>query len=110
MVHHLSTARLTWQAAGSHHGYVVVIVDSVEYRHAKMHRSWRDARQGRLHLYVLPPYSPELNTIKRMWKLMRRECLHNRRFTLFGSRDRIRRAIAQHMEQSEECAQATLRS
>jgi len=28
----------------------------------------------------LPPYSPELNPIERVWKLTRRQCLHNRYF------------------------------
>jgi hypothetical protein len=29
---------------------------------------------------VLAPYSPELNPIERVWKLVRRLCLHNRYF------------------------------
>jgi transposase len=29
----------------------------------------------------LPPYSPELNPIERVWKLTRRRCLHNRYFS-----------------------------
>jgi transposase len=28
----------------------------------------------------LPPYSPDLNPIERVWKLTRRLCLHNRYF------------------------------
>ena len=28
----------------------------------------------------LPPYSPDLNPIERVWKLRRRLCLHNRYF------------------------------
>src|SRR3954464_9678192 len=38
---------------------------------------------NRLHnfrLDFLPPYSPELNPIERVWKLTRRLCLHNRYF------------------------------
>ena len=31
-------------------------------------------------LDFLPPYSPELNPIERVWKLTRRLCLHNRYF------------------------------
>ncbi len=31
-------------------------------------------------LDYLPPYSPELNPIERVWKLTRRRCLHNRYF------------------------------
>ena len=33
-----------------------------------------------LALDFLPPYSPELNPIERVWKLTRRSCLHNRYF------------------------------
>jgi DDE superfamily endonuclease len=29
---------------------------------------------------LLVPYSPELNPIERVWKLTRRQCLHNRHF------------------------------
>jgi transposase len=36
-------------------------------------------------LDFLPPYSPDLNPIERLWKLTRRVCLHNRYFpTLEG--------------------------
>src|SRR5712691_1959866 len=37
-------------------------------------------RDGRFVLDFLPPYSPELNPIERVWKLTRRRCLHNRYF------------------------------
>ena len=30
----------------------------------------------------MPPYSPVLNPIERVWKLTRRLCLHNRYFPL----------------------------
>jgi len=33
-----------------------------------------------LELYRLPPYSPQLNVIERLWKALRRRCLHNRLF------------------------------
>jgi hypothetical protein len=33
----------------------------------------------------LPPYSPELNPIERVWKLTRRLCLHNRYFGFLES-------------------------
>jgi transposase len=35
----------------------------------------------RFALDFLPPYSPELNPIERVWKLTRRNCLHNRYFS-----------------------------
>ena len=33
-----------------------------------------------LELYRLPSYSPQLNVIERLWKLLRRRATHNRRF------------------------------
>jgi transposase len=41
-------------------------------------------------LDFLPPYSPELNPIERVWKLTRRLCLHNR---YFGFLDTVVEAV-----------------
>jgi transposase len=35
-------------------------------------------------LDFLPPYSPDLNPIERVWKLTRRLCTHNRYFPKLG--------------------------
>jgi transposase len=56
---------------------VIVIIDNAKYHHAKLHAPWRDEHQGRFDLDFLPPYSPELNPIERVWKRTRRNCLHN---------------------------------
>lgn len=65
---------------------VVVIADNAKYHHAKLHREWRAARTARFAFDFLPPYSPELNPIERVWKLVRRMRLHNR---YFGSLDEM---------------------
>lgn len=59
---------------------VVVITDNAKYHHARMHKEWRKAQEPQFQLLFLPPYSPELNPIERVWKLVRRLCLHNRYF------------------------------
>lgn len=59
---------------------VVVITDNAQYHHARLHRAWREQHADRFVLDYLPPYSPELNPIERVWKLTRRLCLHNRYF------------------------------
>ena len=59
---------------------VVVITDNAKYHHARLHKSWREQHAPRFTLDFLPPYSPELNPIERVWKLTRRLCLHNRYF------------------------------
>ena len=59
---------------------MVVISDNAKYRHARLHKDWRDRYTADFALDYLPPYSPELNPIERVWKLTRRRCLHNRYF------------------------------
>jgi len=59
---------------------VIVIIDNAKYHHASLHRDWRQAQEPDFVLAFLPPYSPELNPIERVWKLVRRPCLHNQYF------------------------------
>lgn len=59
---------------------VVVITDNAKFHHAILHKEWREKHQGMFTLDFLPPYSPDLNPIERVWKLTRRLCLHNRYF------------------------------
>lgn len=59
---------------------IVVITDNAKYHHAKLHKPWRITNEVSFVLDYLPPYSPDLNPIERVWKLTRRMCLHNRYF------------------------------
>lgn len=59
---------------------VIVITDNAQYHHARLHKNWREEQAPGFALDFLPPYSPELNPIERVWKLTRRLCLHNRYF------------------------------
>jgi transposase len=59
---------------------VVVISDNARYHHALLHAAWRQQRRKTFALEFLPPYSPQLNPIERVWKLLRRRCLHNQYF------------------------------
>ena len=60
---------------------VVLISDNAKYHHGLLHQQWRAelAVKG-FELNFLPPYSPELNPIERVWKLTRRLCFHNQYF------------------------------
>jgi transposase len=59
---------------------VVLMLDNARYHHAKLHKEWRQAQTPGFVLDFLPPYSPELNPIERVWRLVRRKCIHNRYF------------------------------
>jgi transposase len=56
---------------------VIVITDNARYHHGTIHKNYREECQGRFGLHFLPPYSPDLNPIERVWKLTRRSSTHN---------------------------------
>lgn len=56
---------------------VIAITDNAKYHHANLHKQWREQQAPEFVLDYLPPYSPELNPIERVWKRTRRNCVHN---------------------------------
>ena len=78
----LQSFRQTSAVAGRR---VVAISDNAPYHRAKVHAEWREQQLPGFGLDFLPPYSPELNPIERVWKLTRRLCLHNRYFGFLES-------------------------
>ena len=60
---------------------VVVIIDNVRYHHARLHAAWREKSINKFALEFMPPYSPELNPIERVWKFTRRKSTHNKYFS-----------------------------
>lgn len=59
---------------------MVVVLDNARWHHAKMIGLWLKKHADVLKLDFLPPYSPDLNAIERIWKLARRLCTHNMYF------------------------------
>lgn len=59
---------------------VVAISDNAQYHRSKLHLERRNQQAPQFGLDFLPPYSPDLNPIERVWKLTHRLCLHNRYF------------------------------
>lgn len=59
---------------------MVVVVDNARWHHARQLRPWLKAHRQQLRLDFLPPYSPDLNSVERVWKLTRRLCTHNQYF------------------------------
>lgn len=59
---------------------MVVVLDNARWHHAKLLKNWLTKRKQVFQLEFLPPYSPELNPIERVWKLTRRLCTHNQYF------------------------------
>jgi transposase len=59
---------------------LVLVLDNAKYHHARALEPWLNQHRNWLTLLFLPPYSPELNPIERVWKLTRRLATHNRHF------------------------------
>jgi len=59
---------------------VVVIIDNAKFHHARLHQLWRETHIDHFRLDYLPPYSPELNPIERVWKVTRKLCIHDQYF------------------------------
>lgn len=59
---------------------MVVVADNASWHRARTLQPWLSERKRWLTLDFLPPYSPELNSIERVWKLTRRICTHNQYF------------------------------
>lgn len=57
---------------------VVMVLDNVPYHHAKRLKPILERYKHRLELAYLPPYSPDLNPIERVWWYMRKKITHNR--------------------------------
>ncbi len=56
-----------------------VILDGAGYHRSQLVKDWAEVVNIRLH--YLPPYSPNLNPIERMWKLMNEHVRNNRYFS-----------------------------
>jgi transposase len=60
---------------------LIIVLDNARYHHAVMLKQWLSENKKKLRLLFLPPYSPDLNSIERVWKVTRRKCTHNRYFS-----------------------------
>ena len=57
---------------------LIIVLDNVKYHHAKKLKPFLEQNRKRLELMFLPPYSPDLNPIERVWWFMRKKITHNR--------------------------------
>jgi hypothetical protein len=74
--------------AARHPRVVVVIANAPWHRGAALRRVL--AEHPHLALYRLPSYSPHLNVVERLWRVLRRRATHNR---LFETMAALRRAL-----------------
>lgn len=75
---------------------MMVLTDNAPYHHASALQGWLREKSDILELLFLPPYSPELNPIERVWKLLRRLCTHNE---YFPELELLENALTQQLQQ-----------
>lgn len=64
---------------------IYIILDNARYQKCEYVKE--NAERLNINIIYLPPYSPNLNLIERLWKFLRGECLNNKyymTFKLFG--------------------------
>ena len=63
-------------------GKIHIILDNASYHHANLITNYLK-KQRRIKLVFLPPYSPNLNPIERLWKLMHQKLTWNHYFPTY---------------------------
>lgn len=74
---------------------IYIVLDNARYQHCQLVRyvAW----QFNIHLLFLPPYSPNLNIIERLWKFVKKKCLYAKYYQNF---DEFRNAIIQTLNKA----------
>ena len=80
-------------------GRVYLILDNASWHKARDLRDFFIENQNRLVRIFLPPYSPELNPIERVWRITRRQVTHNR---YFESVQELKTALTSHFAKWEQ--------
>lgn len=63
-------------------GKIYLILDNATHHHARLVREWRK-KHWRIKFIFLPPYSPNLNLIERLWRFFHQKVTWNRYFETF---------------------------
>ena len=80
-------------------GKIHLILDNVSWHKAQDLSDFFIANRDRLVRVFLPPYSPELNPIERVWRITRRQVTHNR---YFQSIEELEAALTSHIVKWEQ--------
>lgn len=82
-VNSTSTVRLLNKLVVKHPvGKIHLILDNASYHHSKVVKTWLK-KHHRFKLHFLPPYSPNLNLIERLWRFFHTQVTWNRYFATF---------------------------
>lgn len=80
---------------------IIVVLDNARAHHAKAVQEFLKKYEGKIELMFLPPYSPRLNPIERVWKKMRKAVTHNHFFETF---QKFLQAIVRFFSKFKKCS------
>ena len=75
-------------------GKIYIILDNARYYHAKIVKEFLKGHP-RIVLKFLPPYSPNLNSIERLWKILKTKVVYNKFYLKF---DDFREKVIEFLE------------
>jgi transposase len=85
--------------------FIVLILDNARIHHAKLLRPFLEQNQHRLFLLFLPPYSPELNPIEKLWRWLKDMVIANR---FHKDESEIRSSVSDFLEFIHSCPEKVL--
>ena len=77
---------------------IQIIVDNAKYYKNKTVKKYIET--SRIELLFLPPYSPNLNLIERVWKLLRKKVINSHYYDTF---DKFKNAVLDFFSNTSEC-------
>ena len=63
-------------------GKIHIILDNARYYHSEIVKKFLK-EHPRIHLKFVPPYSPNLNVIERLWKILKKKVVYNKFYMKF---------------------------
>lgn len=78
---------------------IFLIVDGHPTHKAKLVRRFVEEQEGKLELFYLPPYSPELNPDEYVWNDLKNNCLGRK---LLTSREHLKRETLRHLRKLQK--------
>jgi len=84
---------------------ITVVLDTARYQRCRLVQT--HAATLKIELLFLPPYSPNLNLIERLWKFVKKKCLYS---TYYDKFDKFQEAISNCLNEAPAKHQSELQS
>lgn len=85
---------------------IVMILDNARIHHAKLLQPFLKEHEDCLTLLFLPPYSPNLNAVERVWGWLKKSVIANR---FHATREDIRKSVLSFLEHLHEYPEKVIR-